>query len=88
MKIKSLLIVFLISLFFLGTQSSALESSGVFVITYEVSEHVEEIEDNRNFLQPILLLSYITLDSSSIVYEPFFFLRDNFIDIEKPPIIS
>lgn len=72
----------------MGTQSSAHESSDMFVVTYEVSEQVEEIEDNRNFLQPILLLSYITLDSSSIVYELSFFLHDNFIDIEKPPIFS
>ena len=88
MKLKTLLIVFLMSLFFMPTQSSAHEPSDMFVITYEVSEQVEEIEDNRNLLHPILLLSYVTLDSSKIIYEPSFFLHDNFIDIEKPPIIS
>ena len=92
MKLKTLLVFFLLSLFFLGTQSSAIESSDIYVTTYEVSvevsEHVEEIEDNRNFLQPIILLSYVTLDSYAIVYNPSFFIHDNFIDIEKPPIIS
>ena len=92
MKLKTLLLLFLLSLFFMGTQSSAVESQGSDLITYEVSvevsEEVEEIEDNRNFLQPILSLSYVTLDSYAIVYNPSFFLRDNFIDIEKPPIVS
>ncbi len=90
MKLKTLLLLFLLSLFFLGTQSSALESSDSSVITYEVSvevlEQVEEIEDNRNSLQPILLLSYFILDSYAIDYNPSFFIRDNYIDIEKPPI--
>lgn len=90
MKLKTLLLLFILSLFFLGTQSSALESSDSSVITYEVSvevlEQVEEIEDNRNSLQPILLLSYFTLDSYAIIYDPSFFIRDNYIDIEKPPI--
>jgi hypothetical protein len=89
MKLKTLLLFFLLSLFFLGTQSSAVEFPDSDVITYEVSVEVsEEIEDNRNFLQPLLLLSYVTLDSYAIVYDPSFLLRDNFIDIEKPPINS
>jgi len=92
MKIKTLLIVFLLSLFFLGTQSSAHESSDIFVITCEVSaeisEQVEETEDNRSFLQAVLFVSHFTIDSYAITYDPSFFLHDNFIDIEKPPIIS
>jgi len=72
----------------MGTGSSALESQDSFVITCEISEQVEEIEDNRNLLHPLLLLSYMILDSSAIAYEPSFFLHNNFIDIEKPPIIS
>ncbi|WP_372999018.1 hypothetical protein [Sulfurimonas sp.] len=91
MKYKSLLVLFILSLLFLGTQSGALKSSDISVIAYElsveVSEQVEETEDNRNSLQPIFLLSYVTLDSYAIVYDPSFFLRDNFIDIEKPPIL-
>jgi len=92
MKLKTLLVFFLLSLFFLGTQSSAVEMPDKLTITYEVSievsDQVEETEDNRNFLQPILALSYVTLDSYAIVYDSSFFLRDNFIDIEKPPINS
>ena len=92
MKLKTLLIVLLLSLFFMGTQSSAMESHDMSIITYEASmevhEQVEEIEDNRNFLLPTLLLSYFTINSNTIHYEPSFFLRDNLTDIEKPPIIS
>ena len=91
MKFKTLLIVLLLSLFFLGTVSTAHEPQNMLSTSYdvsvEVSEQVEEIEDNRNFLPPIFL-SYITLDSSAIVYDSSFFLHDNFIDIQKPPIIS
>lgn len=92
MKLKTLLIVFFLSLLLLGTQNSAIESPDTFVIAYElsaeVSEQVEEIEDNRNFLLPTLLFSYGILDSHSIIYEPSFFLHGYFIDIEKPPILS
>ena len=92
MKFKTLLIILFLSLFFLGTGSNAHESQNTLMISYdvsvEVSEQVEEIEDNRNFLPPILLLSYFTIDSSAILYDTSFFLRDNFIDIQKPPIIS
>ncbi|EDZ62095.1 hypothetical protein SMGD1_0106 [Sulfurimonas gotlandica GD1] len=92
MKLKTLFFFFLLSIFFLGTQGSATESPDKFVVTsevsIEVSEQVEETEDNRNSLQPILLLSYVTLDSYVIVYDQSFFLRDNFIDIDKPPILK
>ena len=92
MKLKTILLFFLLSFFFIGTKSSATETPDACVITYEVSvevsEQVEEIEDNRNFLQPILSLSYVTLDSYAIVYDSSFLLRDNFTDIEKPPINS
>ena len=92
MKLKTLLIVFLFSLMFLTTQSSSFESSDMAPLSYElcaeVSEQVEEIEDNRNFLLPTLSFSYGTLDSDSIIYEASFFLHDYFIDIEKPPINS
>ena len=92
MKFKNFLIVLLLSLFFLGTGSSALESQDMPVIAYDVSvevaEQVEETEDNRNFLPPILSSSYVNIDSYAITYEPSFFLRDHFTDIQKPPIIS
>ena len=92
MKFKTLIIVFFISLFFLGTQSSAFEPQDVFVITYEISaeisEQIEESEDNRNFLPSTPLLSYVTIDSCAIMYTPSFFLREKLIDIQKPPIIS
>ena len=92
MKLKTLFLSLLLSFFFLGTHGSAVEPVGSFVVTceasVEVSEQVEESEDNRNSLEPILLLSYFTLDSYAIVFDPSFFLRDNFIDIEKPPILK
>jgi len=92
MKFKNLLIILFSSLFFFGTESSTLESSDIFIVNYEVSvevsEQVEEAEDNRSFLQSVLLLSHFTLDTYAIIYVSSFFLNDNFIDIEKPPIIS
>ena len=88
MKLKNLLILFLLSFFFMGTLNDTFDVSDTFAITYEISEQVEVIEDNKNFLQPILLLSYATLNSHAIGSESSFFQHDNFIDIEKPPIIS
>jgi len=92
MKHKSILIVFILSLFFLGTHSSSIEPSDTLVVTYEfyleVSEQIEETEDNRSFLQSNLQLSHFIIDSSAIIFNSTFSLSDNFIDIEKPPIIS
>ena len=92
MKLKPLFVFFLLSIFFLATQSSATEPQDKILVTsevsIEVSEQLEETEDNRNSLQPIFLLSYFTLDSYVVFYDPSFFLRDNFTDIEKPPILK
>lgn len=92
MKFKTLLVVLVLSLFFLGTQSSAFAVSDTIFIVYdtsaEASEQVEEIEDNRNFFSPIQFSSYIILDSSVIVHDPSFYPENYFFDIHKPPIFS
>ena len=77
MKFKTLLITFIMSLFFLGIHSSANQTQEMCVITYvmsaEVSEQLTESEDNRNLLQPTSAFIYATVVSSSIIYEPSFF---------------
>lgn len=91
MKFKTILIVLILSLFFVGEGVCAFESNDSPTIAYEtsmeVSEQVEEVEYNQNFL-PESLLSYLIINSNTIFYEPPFFLRNNLADIEKPPIIS
>jgi len=90
MKFNTILISIVLSLFFVGIEISASDAKNINSINYELSidnsEPVEEIEDNRFFTHPNIQQSYLPNDSNMIIYESSFFLRDNFKDIQKPPI--
>ena len=91
MKYRSFLVLLLLSLFFLGTQSSAFEASDTIVIVYDTSleafEQTEEIEDKRNFFCSAEL-SYMRSYSSVISYRTSFLAYNYFMNLHKPPIFS
>lgn len=92
MKFKKTLIVFLLSFFFLGTQSSAFAVSDTILIEHDIFsealENVEEFEDKRNFFSSTYLSPYDILSSCAIVYNLSFSKDNYFIDLYKPPIVS
>jgi hypothetical protein len=88
MKIKAFLITFLLILSFTTLHAEQLNINKhlAYDVSFEISEQIDESEDNRNFLLPSILFNLYPKTSESIISDPFIYKHYHISDIQKPPI--